>query len=79
MDKHFLDYITQFDVIILQETWMTSDFIIPNYMHILTLAFPGQKSGRASGGVGIFISCSLKVSINELNSTHKWAVADDFP
>ena len=54
---------------------MLDEFEIPNYTAIVSPATPSRKGGRPIGGLGVFISTALNVTIEKIHLISNMAVA----
>ena len=69
-DPDFLDVLSEFDIIFLQETWLspksTLNLEIQGYCsdHLLGNKSPNTKKGRYSGGISVYYRNYLKSCIN---------------
>lgn len=75
MDKDVLTYVSQFKIILLQETWMQNPFELHNYFAFHSCASIGPKGGRPAGGLSTFVSTDLGTSPIQLKIDKKWILA----
>lgn len=55
-DVSFMEYISSFDILLLQETWTMEDPLLPGYIPFTLNAIPSIKKGRPSGGLSSMVS-----------------------
>lgn len=59
-DPSFVSYVSKFDIILLQETWLREKLTLNGFTTSSVDASASQKGGRPSGGLSILISTSIK-------------------
>ena len=62
-DPAFIDYISNFDIILLQETWSLNDPVLNGYVAYSINASPSDRGGRPKGGMATFLSTKLQATV----------------